>query len=497
MHCVLLLSTSTTSDFHQEIFMKKFKFSDTFIFGAATAAYQAEGATRTNGRGLCAWDEFFHQPSSRFNADTASDFYHTYKDDLKLAKEHGLNGLRISIAWSRIFPAGFGAVNEAGVAFYHHLIDACWAAGVEPFVTLHHFDTPLPLFKEGDWLNRTQIDHFETYARLCFKEYGQKVKHWITINEPVSVAFGQYIVGHFPPQIKYDVPKAINALHNMTIAHGRVAKIYKELGLDGKIGIVHILESKYPISNSEQDKKAALIDDTLANSFVLDGCLHGSYRPETLSVINTLLKTYGAEELVVSAEDTALMQIIPQHSDFVGINYYASHFVQHYEGESQIVHNGTGDKGTSIFANKGVGQRVANPAIETTDWDWPIYPQGLFDMLTRIRTQYPQLKAIYVTENGMGAKDELVDGTVNDTERIDYVNRHLQAVGLAIEAGVPVKGYFMWSLFDLFSWTNGYNKRYGFFYVDFATQKRYPKASAAWWKNLAHHKTLTLPTELK
>ncbi|MGL5043011.1 MAG: 6-phospho-beta-galactosidase [Culicoidibacterales bacterium] len=458
------------------------KFPEGFYFGGATAAYQAEGAVFAEGRGPCYWDPYYHQPNSQFNADIASDFYHRYEEDLALGAAHGVNAIRISLSWSRIFATGSGEVNLAGIAFYHRLIDACLAKKVEPFVTLHHFDTPLPLFAAGDWLNYETVNAFVEYARICFEAYGQKVKYWITINEPWSVVAGQYLIGHFPPNIKYDIPKAIQAMHQMMVAHGRVARLHKELKLASKIGIVHILETKYPLTATKEDLAAAQNDDTLANAFMLDACFKGAYSEKTLAIIKQIMASNDAKFV---AKDAEILALIPQDTDFLGVNYYASHFCQKAEKTSFIQHNGSGNKGESVFSLRGVAKRVKHPNVPTTDWDWPIFPQGLSAMLQRIKADYPACKTIYVTENGMGAIEALDDNkTVADDNRIAYVEAHLGAIKEAITAGVNVKGYFIWSLMDMFSWTNGYNKRYGLFYVDFKTQKRYPKNSARWWKQL-------------
>lgn len=463
------------------------KFANDFIFGAATAAYQAEGAVNVDQRGPCSWDEYLHREESTFDGDVASDFYHQYPLDLKLCQEFKVNGIRISIAWSRIFPDGCGKVNQKGIDYYNRLIDECLSRGVEPYITLHHFDTPLPLFKNGDWLDRKNIDHFVNFAKVCFENFGDRISKWISINEPWSVVAGQYIIGHFPPNIHYDLPKAIQAMHNMCVAHAKTVLAYKAMQLDGEIGIIHILESKYAISDVSADQQAARLEDTLANRFMLDACLLGAYQPETMQVIQQILaKNNGA--LIISDGDEALLASAAKLNDFLGINYYASHFLKGYEGESEIFHNGTGQKGSSIFRIKGVGERVKNPNVPTTDWDWPIYPKGLFDMLVRIKQDYPNYKKIYVTENGMGYKDDFVNGEIDDEPRIEYIQSHMQAILNAIGQGVNVKGYFLWSLMDVLSWTNGFNKRYGLFYVDFTTQKRYPKLSAYWFKQLAERK---------
>lgn len=464
-------------------------FDKDFIFGAATSAFQSEGATKESGRGPCYWDEYLNRSESTFNGDITSDFYHRYKEDLELAKDIGLNAIRISIAWTRIIPDGSGKVNEKGIEFYNKLLEQCIANGIEPYVTLHHFDTPLPLFKNGDWLDRKNIDFFVKYAKVCFENFGGKVKKWITINEPWSVVSGQYIVGHFPPNIKYDIPKAVQAMHNMMIAHSKVVELYKSMKLDGEIGIIHILESKYPITESKEDKRAAYLKDTIANRFMLDACLQGEYSKKTIETIKEILdKNQG--ELNIYDGDLELLKSSAAKNDFLGINYYASHFLSHFHGESDIHHNGTGKKGTSVFKLKGIGKRVTNHEIPTTDWDWPIYPKGLYDMLVCIKKEYPCYKKIYVTENGMGCKDDLIDGKIDDTPRINYIKQHMQAILDAISHGVNVKGYFLWSLMDVLSWTNGYSKRYGLIYIDFKNQKRYLKKSAYWIKKVSNKKVL-------
>lgn len=466
-----------------------YKFDNDFIFGGATAAYQAEGAAREEGRGPCIWDEYLNRPESKFNGDIASDFYHKYNEDLSLSKEFGVNGIRISISWSRVIPDGVGKVNEKGIEFYNNLIDECLKTGVEPFVTLHHFDTPLNLFKNGDWLDRENINHFVNFAKVCFDNFGDRVTKWITFNEPWAVAQNGYIAGNFPPSIKYDIEKAVQSMHNMMVAHSKVVELYKSMNLKGEIGIVHTLEGKYPITDSKEDKLAAKIDYTISNKFMLDACFKGAYDEETLSIVKeTLNKNNG--ELKIYEDDMEVIEKASKNIDFLGMNYYSSHFLKAYDGESNIYHNGTGEKGTSIFALKGIGERVNNPEVETTDWDWPIYPKGLYDMLVRIKNDYPNYKKVYITENGMGYKDDFVDGKIDDTPRIDYIKRHLEALLKAKDEGVNVKGYFVWSLMDVLSWSNGFNKRYGLFYIDFDNQKRYPKKSAYWFKKMSDTKML-------
>ncbi len=464
------------------------KFSEDFIFGGATAAYQCEGSTRAYGKGKVAWDDFLEK-QGRFQADPASDFYHQYPVDLQLCKEFHINGIRISIAWSRIFPEGTGTINQEGVDYYHQLFAQCFQNGVEPYVTLHHFDTPDVLFQKGDFLNRETVDAFCEYARYCFEEF-KEVNYWFTFNEVWAVATNQYIEGTFPNGVQFNMSKAFQAMHFMMLAHAKAVLIYKEAGYKGKIGIVHSLESKYPYREDHQeDIQAAHNEDVLENQFLLDATFNGAYSKSTLAVVQRLVALNDGS-FEVDEEDMALMKKASALNDYLGMNYYQSRFIKSYDGENEIHHNGTGKKGSEVFRLRSVGERMNKEGIDRTDWDWLIYPEGMYDMIMRIKRQYPHYKAIYITENGMGYKDELIDGMIDDGPRIDYIKRHLAYLLKACQEGAVVKGYFVWSLMDMFSWTNGYNKRYGLFYVDYQTQKRYPKASAYWYKRVALNRSL-------
>ncbi len=422
------------------------KLPEHFIFGGASAAYQAEGATKEGGKGPVAWDEFLEK-QGRFLADPASDFYHKYPEDLELCSMFGINGIRISIAWSRIFPQGRGEVNRKGVEYYHNLLKEAKKRNIKVFVTLHHFDTPKALFDQGDFLNRDTIDAFVAYAQFCFEEFPE-VEYWTTFNEIYPIATNQYLLGIFPPGIKYDLTKVIACLHNMMVAHAKVVNLFKESGFHGEIGVVHSLETKYPASNSPEDMHAAFLDDALSIRFLLDATYKGRYSKETLEALDEICQ---ANDAVYDFPEADLIELekAKDRNDYLGINHYQSHFVKAYNGENAIHHNGTGDKGTGSYKVKGIGERIYKEGLERTDWDW-----------------------------------------IMDKPRIDYIKKYMSALADAIEAGVNVKGYFLWSLMDVFSWSNGYNKRYGLFFVDFETQKRYPKESAYWYKQLAETKTL-------
>ena len=462
------------------------RFPEDFVFGGATAAYQCEGETRTHGKGKVAWDDFL-EAQGRFSGDPASDFYHQYTVDLDLCRKFHIKAIRISIAWSRIFPSGTGAVNQEGVDYYHRVFQECHKNGVEPYVTLHHFDTPDVLHKKGDFLNRETVEAFVDYAKFCFEEYQDEVSYWFTFNEVWPVATNQYIEGTFPPGIKYDIPKAIYSMHYMMLAHAKAVLAFKEGGYKGKIGVIHSLETKYPYEDNDADRLAAKKEDILANQFVLDATFLGEYTKETLDMIQSLASINGGS-FEVDPQDLKIMKKAAPFNDYLGMNHYQSHFIKAYDGDNDIYHNGTGEKGTNRFRLKGIGERMFKKGIETTDWDWLIYPKGMYDMIMRIKKQYPMYKAIYITENGMGYKDTFEDGFIDDTPRCDYINKHLKALKQAISDGANVKGYFVWSLMDVFSWSNGYNKRYGLFYVDFKTQKRYPKCSAYYYKTVIDRK---------
>lgn len=453
-----------------------------FILGGATAAYQAEGATREGGKGEVAWDSYL-KAQGRFLPDPASDFYHQYPVDLELCKKFGVEAIRLSIAWSRIFPDGTGKVNPEGVKFYHDVLAKAKELGIKVFVTLHHFDTPKTLFDQGDFLNRDTIDAFVDYAKFCFEEFPE-VEYWSTFNEIYPIATNQYLLGIFPPGIKYDLKKTVMCLHNMMLAHARAINAFREGGYAGKIGVVHSLEPKYPYSNSPEDIHAAWLEDCLSVKFLLDATYLGHYSEDTMKGIREIADANGFE-LEFDPKDFEEMEKAKDGNDYLGVNHYQVHFVRAYDGESMVHHNGTGDKGTGCYRIKGIGEHIFKEDIERTDWDWVIYPQGMYDLMTRIHKEYPNYKEIYITENGMGYKDTFEDGVIMDGPRIDYLKKYLSALADAIEDGVNVKGYFLWSLMDVFSWSNGYNKRYGLFYVDFETQKRYPKESAYWYKQLA------------
>lgn len=474
--------------------MKNYTFKKDFIFGGATAAYQVEGAVATDGKGPCIWDKWYHRPESTFNADIACDFYHLFPTDLEMGKSIGMNGIRISIAWSRIFPNESNVVNQKGIDFYNRLIDECLALNIEPMVTLHHFDSPLWVVDQGDWMSKKSIDDFFRYACICFDAFGSKVKKWATFNEPYVYNSDKYIYGESPPNEIGQVQKLIQSMHNMMVAHALVVNEYHKRKLNGKIGIVHVLQPKYPYDkNNKKDIEAAYRATVLYSQFMLDANYYGFYSNDTLKVIDDLMRIYKSS-LDFNKKEMDEIKAAKNKTDFLGINYYNPTWFKSYDGDTIITHNSDGSKGTSKFLLKGLGFAKTPAHIKTTEWDWPIYPKGIFDIMVWVKKTYKNYKEIYISENGIGYKETLdKDNKIFDDYRIMYQKDHLKWCLKAIyEKNINIKGYYVWSWQDMFSWTNGFNKRYGLFFVDFENQNRYFKLSAFWYKKVIEKQSLNI-----
>ena len=463
-----------------------YKFPKDFVFGATTSAFQVEGATSVDERTPCCWDEFLSNDSKNCK-NTFSDFYHEFKTDIENCKNFNINCLQLSIAWTRIIKNNSGEVNFKGIAYYNNLINTCLENNITPFIALYHFDTPLYLFKKGDWLIKETSNHFINYAKICFKEFGDRVKHWITFKDPYTMLHQQYITGIFAPYQQCKPELAIQSMHNILLTHSQVVNLYKELYPKGKIGIALRLEKTYPASPTPANIIAAQSENTLTNEFLLDAVLLGKYKSTTLKKIQDIL-AYSNAQFKPDTNDEIIMQSAAKKIDFLGINYYTSHFIKHYNGKNKIFKTKHGNTG---FALQGIGKSIFSESLPHTDWDWSILPQGLYDILLHIDKHYPK-KTLYITENGIGLHEHLTDNIIADEKRIDYVRQHLNVVISAINKGIDIKGYFLWSLIDAYSWINGTEKRYGLFFVDYKTQKRYPKQSVFWYKNLAQkHLMLT------
>ena len=432
-------------------------FPDRFLWGSATSAYQIEGSPLADGAGPSIWHRFAHTPGLVTNGDTgdvACDHYHRSAEDVALMRSLGMNAYRFSIAWGRILPEGRGAVNAAGLDFYERLIDTLLENGIEPVVTLYHWDLPAALDDRGGWLNPDVARWFADYASIVFRRLDDRVTMWTTLNEPWVVTDGGYLHGVLAPghQSLFEAPIAT---HNLLRAHGAAVQAYRALGTH-RIGIVVNLEPKYPASEDPVDRAAVTRADAYMNRQYLDPIFLGRYPEE-------LREVFG-EAWPAPADDFALIR---QPIDFVGINYY-TRSVTRFDAEAWPVHAAT----------------VRQPRATYTETGWEVYPEGLTDTLLSVKTRYGN-PPVYITENGAAFFDPpaaMVDETgarrVRDPLRIDDLRRHLAAVHAAIEQGVDVRGYFVWSLLDNFEWSQGYSKRFGIVHVDFETQARTPKDSA-------------------
>jgi beta-glucosidase len=431
-------------------------FPGDFVWGAASASYQIEGAADEDGRGESIWDRFSATPGKVRNGESgaiACDFYHRYREDIALMRELGIDAFRFSIAWPRVLPEGRGAVNTRGLDFYDRLVDALLEAGIRPFATLYHWDLPQTLEDEGGWTARSTADAFVEYVDAAAQRLGDRIDRWITLNEPWVSAWVGYGWGHHAPG-RVSERDALAASHHLLLAHGRGIEVLRAHAPAAELGITLNLVHVYPASDDPADLDAARHVDGFNNRWFLDPIFRGSYPSD-------MLEHFGANAPEIRDGD---LEQIAQQIDFLGVNNYSRNLV------------GAGKDG-----NGPVHLRADES--EYTDMDWEVYPDGLHDLLVRLRDDYAP-PAIYITENGAAFPDVRGhDGSVRDPERQAYLESHIAAVGRAVEAGVPVRGYFVWTLLDNFEWAWGYWKRFGIVYVEFPTQERVPKQSFEWYRD--------------
>jgi beta-glucosidase len=443
-------------------------FPADFLWGAATASYQIEGAARADGRGESVWDRFAATPGKVRNGDSgeiACDFYHRYRDDVGLMRELGLDAFRFSIAWPRVLPEGRGRLNGAGLDFYDRLVDELLAHEIEPFVTLFHWDTPQALEDAGGWPSRATAEAFVEYAEAVAGRLGDRVRHWITHNEPWVCAWIGHSWGQHAPG-RTSEADAVAAAHHLLLSHGWAVEAIRREALDARVGITLNLAHAYPASDSAEDEAAAWRVDGEGNRWFLDPIFRGSY-PADLLERNDIVAPF------VRAGD---LNAISAPLEFLGINNYFRFVV------------GAGAEGP---------QMVSDPAAPHTDMGWEVYPDGLHRLLVRVAEEY-EPPEIYVTENGAAFGDVRVhDGRVHDPERTAYLESHVDAVGRAVADGAPVAGYFVWSLLDNFEWAHGYSKRFGIIYIDYPTLERVPKDSFYWYRDfIASQRTTPRPSPL-
>lgn len=451
-----------------------------FFWGSATAAYQCEGAWNEDGKGLSNWDVFCHSEKNNVNpvtGDIASDHYHRYEEDIKMMAEGGQNAYRFSIAWTRILPNGVGEVNQKGIDFYNRMIDTCLKYGIEPFVTLYHYDLPQTLFENGGWENRETTDAFEEYAAVCFREFGDRVKFWMTINEPNYDTLCSYAIGNYPPNVQ-DLNRRWRAMYHLMLASAKAVKVFRAMTLEGEIGLVSDSYSIEVLQDNPAYQKAKENAELFFNRSVNDICVYGQY---PASFIEKLTED-GMNISYMLSEDQAIFKA--GTVDYLGINAYDRILVKPYVGGETVLTNnntGTGDAPSAVIKNWF--EFDDDPTTEKNPWGMEIYPKSILDLLLDLKELYPQTPII-ITENGVGHYDKLVDGKVEDSYRIDYLKGFINYLLKAKEKGCDVRGYMVWSTMDLYSWINGYEKRYGLVYVDFDDgNKRIPKASYYWYRD--------------
>ncbi|UFJ42635.1 glycoside hydrolase family 1 protein [Brevibacillus humidisoli] len=470
------------------------KFPESFLWGSASAAYQIEGAWNEDGKGPSVWDLYSKIPGTTYkgtNGDVAVDHYHRYKEDVQLMAEMGLKAYRFSIAWSRIYPLGRGEVNEKGLQFYDNLIDELLEKGIEPIITIYHWDVPQALMDAyGAWESREIIEDFDRYCVTLYKRFGDRVKLWVTLNEQnIFIGLG-YRAGIHPPGVR-DVKRMHQANHIANLANARAIQTFRNHVPDGKIGPSFAYSPIYPLDCHPGNILASENAEELMNHWWMDVYAWGRYP--------RIMWSYLQEQGVApDLEEGDLELLAAAKPDFMGVNYYQTTTVSHnpLDGIGEGAMNTTGRKGTSQDSGvPGIFRTNRNPYLETTNWDWTIDPVGLRVGLRRIANRYRL--PVLVTENGLGEFDTLEpDDMVNDDYRIAYLQRHIEQIQGAISDGVEVLGYCTWSFTDLLSWLNGYQKRYGFVYVNRDEEgekdlRRIRKKSFYWYRDVIRQNGLS------
>jgi beta-glucosidase len=447
--------------------MARETFPNDFVWGVATSAFQIEGAHDVDGRGPSIWDTYAARPGmieDGRNANVACDHYYRYGEDIALMKLLGVAAYRFSIAWPRILPTGRGAVNAAGLDFYDRLVDSLLEARITPWVTLYHWDLPQALEDRGGWTNRLTVDAFVELADVVSERLGDRVQRWITHNEPWCVSTLGYAEGkHAPGRTSW--PDALVASHHLLVSHGRAVPVIRGNAPRSKVGITHMTSNCEPASPSEADRMAARQFDGELNRWFLDPIYFGRYPEDVVECHSREGRLPDGMGFVRSGD----LEEIQEPIDFLGINYYSRAVVR-----SQRIPESQNERRT-----------IPEPdAAELTDMGWEVYPEGLTRILQRLNDDYAP-GSLVITENGAAyATGPGPDGLVQDAQRCEYITRHLQACLAAIETGVPLHGYFLWSLLDNFEWAFGFAKRFGIVWVDFDTQERIIKASGHMYKRI-------------
>lgn len=441
---------------NEALSVNKNQFPTDFIWGVATSAFQIEGASKMDGKGPSIWDEFCQLPdviSDKSNGDVACDHYNRLESDVDLIASLNVNTYRFSIAWPRVQPTGEGAWNEAGFAFYERLIDGLIARGIKPYVTLNHWDLPAHLQHLGGWANRDTTARFVDYALEVHKRFGDRIASIATHNEPWVMATLGHELGTFAPGIK-NRANAYQTAHHLLLSHGLAVRALRQAGAKYELGIVLNLSPIHPASNNPEDVAAATLEDGKLLRWYMDPLFKGHYPNDVWTFL-------GDDAPLMQAGD---LEIISTPIDYLGINYYSR----------------------AVFDAKGAIDPVKQ-GKPVSDMGWEIYPEGLTELLLRIHTDYT-VPPLFVTENGGAFKDVFENNRVHDADRTDYIIRHIAAVHNAMQQGVKMGGYMVWSLMDNFEWASGYEKRFGIVRVDYETQQRILKDSAKWYQGFLGEK---------
>jgi beta-glucosidase len=457
------------------------RFPDGFAWGTATASYQIEGAVSEGGRSPSIWDTFAHTPGKVQNGDigdVADDHFHRYREDVGLLADLGVTHYRFSLAWPRLQPDGRGGLNDDGVDFYSRLLDELLGRGIQPWVTLYHWDLPQALEDAGGWPVRDTAERFADYAAAVHDRLRDRVRYWTTLNEPWCSAFLGYASGHHAPG-RTEPAAALAAAHHLMLGHGLAVQAMRNQDAGSTLGITLNLYPVDPASDAEADADAARRVDAVSNRIFLDPLLRGRYPDD--------LRRDVAEISDMAFIADGDMKVINVPLDVLGVNYYTRHVVR-ASGQRPA-----GPAGASAWVGSADVQAV-DRGLPKTDMGWEIDPQGLYDVLERVHREYGPIP-LYITENGAAFADQPgPDGSVPDPQRVSYLDQHFRVAGRAIDDGIDLRGYFVWTLLDNFEWAWGFSKRFGLVYVDYETQRRIPKDSARWFAEVTRRNGLTKAT---
>jgi beta-glucosidase len=434
-------------------------FGKDFLWGTSCSAYQIEGAWNVGGKSESVWDEFTHRGGKIYqdqHGDTAVDFYHRYKEDIRLHKELNFKVFRFSIAWTRILPNGTGEINQEGIDFYHKVIDECLAQGIEPWITLYHWDIPQVLEDQGGWTNRAVVEWFTEYTRVCARAYGSKVKNWMVFNEPAAFTSLGYLVGYHAPG-KRGISKFMRAAHHTCLAMAESGRMIRNTVPDARIGTNFSCSYVESFDGLKKHDKAAKRMDAMLNRLFIEPSLGMGYPIADLPGLKRIEKFM----LLGDAEKLKF------HFDFIGLQNYFRVVV----------------KRSFIPLVWGNQVKAEKRGVPVNEMGFEIYPEGIYQVLKQFDA-YPGVDHLIITENGVCVEDHVENGKVHDQARIDFFRDYLAQVLRAKNEGVPVEGYFVWSLTDNFEWSEGYRPRFGLIHVDYTTQKRTIKDSGYWFQEL-------------